>query len=252
MKTNKQPYLISSGQETFVLVHGAWHGGWCWQRVEGILQSLGHSTVAPDLPGHGRDRSDIAEQTLDLYVDRIVQTIDQEPGRVILVGHSLGGPIITKASMKRAEKIKKLIYLSAFMLLPGQSCNGTEGGGLKPMDLRAKSTDGKTVMWGRQQVLERFAQNCSANDREYIMSNLCVEAIAPLVTRIDYDLDKWNKQRRFYITGQDDKAVTADLVGIMLQNLPCDGVYSLRADHSSFCSAPQELSYVLHNIALTV
>ena len=51
-----QKFLPSRGHETFVFVHGAWHGTWCWERVETLLQALGHKTVAVDLPAHGKAR----------------------------------------------------------------------------------------------------------------------------------------------------------------------------------------------------
>ncbi len=78
---------------TYVLVHGAFHGAWCWTKLTPELEARGHRAVAFDLPGGGEDKTPIEQVTLDAYVERVVETVAQESERVILVGHSLGGII---------------------------------------------------------------------------------------------------------------------------------------------------------------
>ena len=99
-----QKFLPSRGHETFVFVHGAWHGTWCWERVETLLQALGHKTVAVDLPAHGKAGGDIAAQNLDTYVDCVVAELDRHSEPVILAGHSMAGVIISMAAEKRPER----------------------------------------------------------------------------------------------------------------------------------------------------
>lgn len=72
---------------TFVLIHGAWHGGWCWDKVVPLLEQAGHVAVAPDLPSHGADRTPVAEVTLDAYVARVCEILDAQPEPVVLLGH---------------------------------------------------------------------------------------------------------------------------------------------------------------------
>ena len=93
------------------MVHGAWHGAWCWERVENILHILGHKTICPDLPGHGKRKEPIAEQTLQSYVDDTVRILDEQPEPVILVGHSMGGAVITMAAEARPQKSKSWYIL---------------------------------------------------------------------------------------------------------------------------------------------
>jgi len=102
---------------TFVLIHGAWHGAWCWKKIIPLLEKEGHKVEAPDLPGHGSHIVPIAEISLQLYVNHVCKVIDSQTEPVILVGHSLGGCAISQAAEKRTEKIKTLVYLSAFLLL---------------------------------------------------------------------------------------------------------------------------------------
>ena len=60
----------ASGMATFILVHGAWHGAWCWRRIEPLLRARGHQVLAPDLPGHGDDPAAVGGQSLDDYAKR--------------------------------------------------------------------------------------------------------------------------------------------------------------------------------------
>ena len=105
---------------TYVLIHGAWHGGWCWDKVVPLLEKDGHKVEAPDLPGHGNDKTPIPEISLQAYADRVCEILDAQSEPVILVGHSMGGVVITQAAEYRPDKIKKLVYLTAFLLQNGE------------------------------------------------------------------------------------------------------------------------------------
>jgi len=109
----------------FLLVHGAWHGGWCWHKVVARLEAMGHRAAAPDMPGHGDDQTPIAGVTLDHLVDRVCAAIDAAGEKVVLVGHSYGGAMISQAAERRASRIKSLVYLAAFLLGDGQSVTRT-------------------------------------------------------------------------------------------------------------------------------
>ena len=106
---------------TYVLVHGSWHGGWCWDKVIPLLKARGHRVVAPDLPGHGRDKTPASDITLRAYADRVCDVLDAEAEPAILVGHSFGGLVITQAAEYRPEKIRTLVYLCAYLLRSGSS-----------------------------------------------------------------------------------------------------------------------------------
>lgn len=249
MNSSTQKLIPVRKPETFLLVHGAWFGAWCWERVEGILHLLGHRTICPDLPGHGTRKEPIAEQTLQSYVDEIVRILDEQPEPVILVGHSMGGAVVTMVAEARPQKIKKLVYFAAFMLKDGKSVNGLETG-IKPIDLYARSEDGKTAPWSEKQVYERFARSCSAPDQRYIAERIGPEAIEPLVAPINPTEARWGSVRRFYIAATEDGAADPAAVQQMLAAAPCEEAYEIQADHLAFYSAPVELSYALHAIAM--
>ena len=109
--------------KNFVLVHGAWHGGWCWERVAAILQSRGHCVTTPTQTGLG-ERSHLLSETItpSVFIDDIVNHLKWENlTNVILVGHSFGGLTITGVADAVPERIAKLIYLDAAIIENGEA-----------------------------------------------------------------------------------------------------------------------------------
>jgi len=106
---------------TFVFVHGAWHGAWCWSKVVSLLEGTGHKAIALDLPGHGRDDTPIAQVTFEAYCNKLRGIVEAEPEPIILVGHSMGGRVITQVAELYPDKIKTLVYLAAILLRDGES-----------------------------------------------------------------------------------------------------------------------------------
>lgn len=108
---------------TYVLVHGAWHGGWCWKRVRRALQALGHEVFTPTLTGVA-DRAHLLspQVNLDTHITDVVNLIRwEELSDVVLCGHSYGGCVISGVADRIADRIGALVYLDAFILEDGQS-----------------------------------------------------------------------------------------------------------------------------------
>jgi pimeloyl-ACP methyl ester carboxylesterase len=109
--------------KTYVLLHGAWHGAWCWQRVVPLLQAAGHKVHTPTQTGVG-ERSHLLsrEITLETFIlDLTNELFFKDLHDVILVGHSFGGIAISGAADRMPERIRHLVYLDAMVLLDGQS-----------------------------------------------------------------------------------------------------------------------------------
>lgn len=108
---------------TFVLVHGAWHGGWCWQRVTPYLCEAGHEVHTPTLTGLG-ERVHLASPDVDVetHIQDILNVVKYEDiSGAILVGHSLGGTIIEAVAHRSPERIRHLIFLDALTPEDGKS-----------------------------------------------------------------------------------------------------------------------------------
>src|SRR5712671_3597852 len=102
---------------TFVLVHGSWHGGWCWSRVARILRKHGHDVYAPTLTGLG-ERSHLMSGliTLDTHVTDVVNVIKWENlENITLVGHSYAGFVISGVAERALPAISSIVFLDAFL-----------------------------------------------------------------------------------------------------------------------------------------
>lgn len=112
---------------TFVLVHGAWHGSWCWKRVRKALQAQGHDVFTPTLTGVAERSHLLSPQVnLDTHIDDVVNLIQwEELSDVVLCGHSYGGCVISGVVDRIPERISAVVYLDAFVLEDGQSLHDT-------------------------------------------------------------------------------------------------------------------------------
>lgn len=102
---------------TFLLVHGAWHGGWCWREVAGLLRGRGHEVHTPTLTGlcERRHLIDCVEGP-DTHVDDVVNlAVWEDLGAIVLVGHSYGGLVVAGAAGRMPERVRRLVYLDAFV-----------------------------------------------------------------------------------------------------------------------------------------
>ena len=102
---------------SFVLVHGAWHGSWCWKRVRSSLQAAGHEVFTPTLTGLG-ERSHLLTREIDLetHILDVLNLIRWEDlSQVVLCGHSYGGAVVTGVADRVPERIRALVYLDAFV-----------------------------------------------------------------------------------------------------------------------------------------
>jgi pimeloyl-ACP methyl ester carboxylesterase len=108
---------------TFVLVHGGWHGGWCWQKVIPFLEAAGHEVYAPTLTGLAERASELSPEVgLDTHIQDIVGLlVDKDLHGVVLVGHSYGGMVITGVVDQVPERIAHLVYLDTFVPRDGES-----------------------------------------------------------------------------------------------------------------------------------
>ena len=108
---------------TFVLIHGACHGGWCWRKVTSLLRAAGHNVYAPTLTGLG-ERIDQAtpEVGLDTHVQDVLNVLEYEDlTSVVLVGHSYGGLVIAGVAEYASERLAHLVYLDAIVADDGQA-----------------------------------------------------------------------------------------------------------------------------------
>jgi pimeloyl-ACP methyl ester carboxylesterase len=111
------PPEMPGASHTFVLLHGAWHGGWCWAKLAPLLRAQGHTVFTPTLTGLG-ERAHLLSASVDLetHLKDVVALFEYEDlDQVILVGHSYGGMVIAGVAGRLASRIARLVYLDAFL-----------------------------------------------------------------------------------------------------------------------------------------
>jgi pimeloyl-ACP methyl ester carboxylesterase len=228
---------------TFVLVHGAWHGAWCWYKVVPRLTQAGHQVLTPDLPSLGRDRTPIAEISLDRWADSICKVVEAAAEPVILVGHSRGGIVISAVGERMPKRIAKLVYLTAFLLRDGQTllevAQTADSSTVVPNIVVADDQASMTVR--DDAIQEAFYGECSPEDVVLATMLLAPEAMAPNSTPVHVTDSRFGSVPRIYIECLRDKAIPVALQRRMAHNSACEIIASLDTDHSPFLSTPGPL-----------
>ena len=233
--------------KTFVFIHGSWHGSWNWHRIVPILENAGHRAIALDLPGMGLDKTPIQQVTLQTSVEAICKLLDALEEKVILVGHSKNGILISQTAEYRPHKIEKLVYLAAYLIPNGKtqreySIQDTEGV-LKPYvkleeRLNATTLDPAIYKAG-------LYADCDEDIVQLAKVLLSHEPLVSGLTPLQLTEENFGSVPRVYIECTEDRAVTPFIQRKMYTEMPCDQVFSMATSHSPFFSQPQELADIL-------
>ena len=238
-----------------LLVHGAWHGAWCWAALQSELDQHGIASLAIDLPGHGASTLPLSDMHGDA---QHVADIALKIGRpVVLVGHSYGGGVIGEAAHilrnSTTAPVQHLLYLTAFCLDTGESVGGLAAS-LPPEDalLNAAILPGPNGASGGTLVLD-----CTkAHDALYgcCPTNVSDAAIARLSPQPMATFGQpasgapWKTLPSTYVVCEQDQAVHPNHQRIMAER--CGAVHSLNTDHSPFVSMTVETAAIIKNIVL--
>jgi len=236
--------------KTFILIHGSWHSAWNWHKVVPLLEKAGHRALAIDLPGMGRDKTPIQEVTMKSTVEKICELIDNITGKVILVGHSKNGIMISQAAEYRPNKIEKLVYLAAYLIPNGKtqreySLQDTEGW-LKQYVTQYPETNSHTLQPAIYK--EGLYHDCEDDITELAKVLLSHEPVESGIMPLHLTEENYGTVPRVYIECTEDRAVTPFIQRKMYTEMPCEKIYSLPTSHSPFFSKPKELVNILLDI----
>ncbi|MEJ1963560.1 MAG: alpha/beta fold hydrolase [Gammaproteobacteria bacterium] len=228
---------------TYLLIHGAWHGAWCWHKVVARLEGLGHKVLAPDLPGLGRDRTPTDRISLPLWREFVCDLLETQPEPVILVGHSRGGVVITEAAEHQPGRIGTLVYLTAFLPRDGESLFdlAAHAAGSEVLPNLVISADGLSSTVREPAIRSAFLGECADDDVALVRCLIQPEPVLPSATPVHVTAANFGRIPRVYIECLRDRAITLPLQRRMYTASPCKKVLSIDTDHSPFFSRPDEL-----------
>ncbi|HWL02749.1 MAG TPA: alpha/beta fold hydrolase [Microbacteriaceae bacterium] len=231
----------------FVLVHGAFGSASNWDPIVERLREAGHTVDAVDLPGAGDDPTPHAEVTLDAYARRVVAALEAAPEPSILVGHSMGGVVVTQAASDAPDRVAQLVYVAAFLPQDGESLvdltqlpegagDGVQANivvaGEPPIATMPRAA-ARDVLFGE---VEDGAELESALDRVY------PQPVLPFVTPVGLGE---HAVRRRYVLCLRDRAIPPALQRRFVAERGVDRVIEIDTDHSPFVSRPAELTAAL-------
>jgi pimeloyl-ACP methyl ester carboxylesterase len=228
----------------FVLVHGSWHGAWCWFKVVPRLRALGHRVEAVDLSGHGRDRADLAAVTLDDYVASIGEAIERIGEPVIVVAHSRGGIAASQAAERFHDQVERVVYLAAYLLADGETVLDHvphDHDSLVVPQLYF-APDGSWDMLRAEAFEPALYADCSPEDVELAHRLLTPEPSLPSRTPLALSDERYGSVPRAYVELLDDRAVSLALQRRMQAAMPCEDVVAIESSHSAYFSRPDELA----------
>ncbi len=227
---------------TFVLVHGAWHGGWCWQRVADRLRGAGHKVFTPTLTGLG-ERSHLLRAGIDLttHIADVVNVMKWERLEdVVLCGHSYGGMVISGVAEEMAAAIRSIVFLDAFVPKNGEAAQDLTSAAVVEI-ARAAMQRGEITMPPRP--AEAFGVN--AADRAWV-DRLCVgQPIGTFTQKLALTGARDRIPRKSYIRAASyanpgfDKALAA------VRSDPSWRTYEVSCGHDVMVDAPDRLTEIL-------
>lgn len=238
---------MTAPSRAFVLVPGAWHGAWCWQRLERLLTVRGHRVVMPELLATGGDDTPPDEIRLDTWARQVQELLECESEPVVLVGHSRAGVIISRVAELVPERVSRLVYLAAYLLPAGgnvaDSARDDEASLVPPNMLAAES--GVTCALRPEVIRDAFYGDCDDATVHFALERLRPEPLRPLAAALRITGERFGAVPRAYIECTRDRAISHAAQRRMQTRLPCDPVFTLESDHSPFLSHPRELAGIL-------
>jgi pimeloyl-ACP methyl ester carboxylesterase len=232
--------------KTLLLIHGAWHGAWCWYKVIDRLEK-NYNVINVNLPSHHIDEMSPTVVTLDTYVEYVKDIIGDKT--VSIVAHSMGGIILSSLCELIPDQIEKAIYLSAFAVDDGKSMKDYA-------DLDTESITGQNLIFGdetvdikRDSIRQCFYNECKEEYVTLAETCLTVNPLAPFGQPVSLGMN-YESVDKYYIKTLYDNSISYYLQEIMIENAGIDISYMIDTDHSSFFSKPRKLVRIINKVML--
>lgn len=238
---------------TVVLVHGAFHGAWCWDRVVPHLEAEGVAVVAIDLPGHGADPAPPGD--LYAHADALRALLEGLEGPVVVVGHSYGGAVVSDGAAD-VPSVAHLVYLAAIVADEGETMTTIDVGGpslglgaeVSDVPAAMQATDDGFLVIDPELAVGAFYADCEPADVEYALARLAPQNPATFAQPLR--AAAWRTVPSTYVVCYEDRAVSVPFQRA-LATRTTDRV-EMPTSHSPFFSAPEALATLFAGIARDV
>lgn len=236
----------------YLLIHGAYHGAWCWEKVKKYLEGFGDTVYAIDLPGHGSDKTDRNKVGIEQYVASVCNfVIDNDLTDLVIVGHSFAGVVITKVIEKIPERITKAVFISAIILDDGEMFFDFLPETIKEKYIKqANENNSGSVLPNYDSLKERFFNDI--NDIEEfskIFEKLTPQPLMPYQEKVYLKNIKEVNTPMIYIFLKNDMSLPRESFEKMSLKLPNTiKTLELESDHEIMFSHPNLLADTLNNI----
>jgi pimeloyl-ACP methyl ester carboxylesterase len=232
---------------TVVLVHGAWHGAWCWDKVTPLLDAAAVPWIAIDLPGHGASTEPLTDLEGDAAALRsAVADLDD----AVVCGHSYGGAVISVGAAD-VPAVRHLVYIAAFPLAPGESCMNAaadevaRGAGTTELGSVLTFGDDGLVTLDAGRAAPLFFHDCTPADIAWATERLGPQAVAELAGVAG--VAAWQTVPSTYVVCTDDRAVAPALQHAMAAR--CTRTIEWPTGHSPFLSRPELVADLVAGLA---
>ncbi len=231
----------------FVLIHGAFGGGWIWGPLAERLEAAGHEVEAPDLPGMGDDKTPVGEVTLDRYAEAVCEILDRSEEPSILVANSMGGVVMTEAAARRPDKVSRLVYVAAFMPADGQSLVALtelpEGAG-DLVQATVEVSGEPPVGTLPESTLRELNRECDPEVLEWAIEKAGEQPVVPFTESVSLN-EEFERIPRSYVICTRDRAIPPPLQRRMVKDRDVTDVVELDTDHHPQLSRTEELANLL-------
>jgi len=240
--------------KNYLLVHGAWGNAKEFDEVVTLLSANGNKVTAIDLPGHGESNESIADVTMDAYVQRVIETINDIDEKVILIGHSLGGAIISQVAEAIPENIDRLIYVAGMLPKTGDTplelMQGDEGGELFAKIIFSDDQSYTTLTSDLVRNILLHDVTDKVRLERLIPEFLMEQSTQPFMASAQLSEEKFGSVEKYYIRASLDKVLSPSLQEKMLSNWDVEKVYTLESGHFPLTSMADRLVEVINKVSL--
>jgi len=237
----------------WVLVHGAAHGGWCWEWLTPRLETRGHVVHAPDLPGAGDDPMPPGQVTLADCVTRVREVVERSADPVMLLAHSMGGVTACEVAEACPEAVAGVVYVAAFMLRSGERARDVTLSEPRSAMLDAIDFDADparlSYVYRPGPALRLFYHDCDP-----AIAAEALRRLRPMPRAIAQTAVRWSAERaggvpRAYVQCAADRAIPLHLQQAMCERLPPARLLRMDCGHAPFMAEPDALAAHLHALA---